>query len=392
MKNKTFYFLIALFFITTCAVLAQDFPRVGPRAIGMGGAFVAVSNDDTAISWNPAALFQNQESGGSGMLGFGVDDRQDFIKSVEKLADVTLDLDNPSLFASNAVTVLNAIRSLLTKNSGATGNIGYGFYTVRGGIGFTYTDQYWETGYPVLDINHLNLDPLAPDSIAHNDSSLSFQALRTKEIILTLSHTLGDPRLLVGANLKYMRGNSYFSSVSIYNIEDFSAKEFLDEAKKNKSGTASSFSMDVGAIYIPHPRFRVGITGRNIFDPEFDFGDRGKLKAGRNWRAGLAVFATSTLTIAADFDVATNKTGIGTLEDRELAVGMEKWNKGRTFAFRGGFTKNIEEKNSDYQLSGGLGFQANKMRGDVGVGFAPGSKDIYAAFSLGVAYPLTQKR
>lgn len=38
--------------------LMRDFQGGGARAMGMGGAFVAVSDDATAISWNPAGLYQ----------------------------------------------------------------------------------------------------------------------------------------------------------------------------------------------------------------------------------------------------------------------------------------------------------------------------------------------
>jgi hypothetical protein len=35
---------------------AQGFESVGTRAMGMGGAFVAVADDATAAYWNPAGL------------------------------------------------------------------------------------------------------------------------------------------------------------------------------------------------------------------------------------------------------------------------------------------------------------------------------------------------
>ena len=35
---------------------AQVFETVGTRALGMGGAFVAVADDVTAVYWNPAGL------------------------------------------------------------------------------------------------------------------------------------------------------------------------------------------------------------------------------------------------------------------------------------------------------------------------------------------------
>ena len=38
------------------AATAQTFETVGTRAAGMGGAFVAVADDASAVYWNPAGL------------------------------------------------------------------------------------------------------------------------------------------------------------------------------------------------------------------------------------------------------------------------------------------------------------------------------------------------
>ena len=49
----------------TVPALARDWNILGPRALGMGGAHVAVSNDATAGYWNPAAygFFGNKDGG-----------------------------------------------------------------------------------------------------------------------------------------------------------------------------------------------------------------------------------------------------------------------------------------------------------------------------------------
>ena len=49
--------MLLLFLVQPGAVLAQGpFETVGTRALGMGGAFVAVADDSTATYWNPAGL------------------------------------------------------------------------------------------------------------------------------------------------------------------------------------------------------------------------------------------------------------------------------------------------------------------------------------------------
>lgn len=49
----------------TVPALARDWNILGPRALGMGGAHVAVANDKTAGYWNPAAygFFGNKDGG-----------------------------------------------------------------------------------------------------------------------------------------------------------------------------------------------------------------------------------------------------------------------------------------------------------------------------------------
>ncbi len=59
--------LIVLIAFITCpaAVSAREWSIVGPRALGMGGANVAVANDVTASYWNPSAYgFFSKEGGG----------------------------------------------------------------------------------------------------------------------------------------------------------------------------------------------------------------------------------------------------------------------------------------------------------------------------------------
>jgi len=46
----------AILIIATTDSSAQIVESVGNRALGMGGAFVAVANDSTATWWNPAGL------------------------------------------------------------------------------------------------------------------------------------------------------------------------------------------------------------------------------------------------------------------------------------------------------------------------------------------------
>ena len=57
MRRLSRYVSVFLCLIAWPAALrAQAIETVGERAMGMGGAFVAVADDSTATWWNPGAL------------------------------------------------------------------------------------------------------------------------------------------------------------------------------------------------------------------------------------------------------------------------------------------------------------------------------------------------
>jgi hypothetical protein len=64
---RDFFWLTLIWLVGTVTLSADEFPVqgryyrgqfIGARALGMGGAFVAVANDATAVYWNPAGLSQ----------------------------------------------------------------------------------------------------------------------------------------------------------------------------------------------------------------------------------------------------------------------------------------------------------------------------------------------
>src|SRR5688572_6780391 len=59
--TSAFLFLVGT--MTAQASAQTSFEVVGSRALGMGGAFVAVANDPSAAFWNPAGLASGQPAG-----------------------------------------------------------------------------------------------------------------------------------------------------------------------------------------------------------------------------------------------------------------------------------------------------------------------------------------
>ena len=56
MAPRTAALALLVFAFTQSPAFSQSFDLVGTRALGMGGAFVAVADDASAAWWNPAGL------------------------------------------------------------------------------------------------------------------------------------------------------------------------------------------------------------------------------------------------------------------------------------------------------------------------------------------------
>jgi hypothetical protein len=108
--------------------------------------------------------------------------------------------------------------------------------------------------------------------------------------------------------------------------------------------TDHEFDLDVGALAVAGP-VRLGVTARNLREPEFDQG----FVLPRQVRVGAAFDAARLpglpLTIAVDADVRTYTFGAG--DRRVVAVGAEQWLLARRLGVRGGArfnTAGAEEK------------------------------------------------
>ncbi len=101
MKKTIFALLLAAFSMSTSLVYAQlaggplDITGAGARAEGMGGAFIGVADDATAIVWNPAGLTQLERPEASFVL------RQNFETYELKFVDFK---ESPKHFAFNFVS------------------------------------------------------------------------------------------------------------------------------------------------------------------------------------------------------------------------------------------------------------------------------------------------
>lgn len=265
----------ALAGLVPAAGLAQAFPAAGTRAAGMGGAFVAVADDATAIYWNPAGL-----AAGS-YFSLVIDGRQGKL-TPEGSASGS---DTSAYFLGLAMPAL-----------------GLGYYRL----------QATTVGPRQL---------LVPVATARSSRNLSTAAeLRLDSLIthhagvtLVQSITAG---VAVGTTLKVVRG------IASSGVVTATAGEALDIAAADFLGRASSkFDLDAGVMVSGGP-LKLGLTIRNVREPSFESAGLGAdLVLERQARAGLAYSVTPDWVAAADFDILRTRDAFG--DRRDAAFGVE---------------------------------------------------------------------
>jgi hypothetical protein len=263
---------------------AQIVEAVGSRALGMGGAFVAVASDNSAVWWNPAGL----------AAGPFVD--MGFSRAVVEGTDT-----------------LPGARDRVSGFALATPAIGISYYRLQ-----------------VTDIR-----PGTPTDSAGNDreditADVSLRSFSIRQFGVTLVQTL-LPGVHAGATLKYLRGSTGTGAGN----GSLAVADLLDQGEGlDRGGSEGHFDLDVGVLATAGVA-RVGAVVKNLRQPEFGGGE---WQLPRQIRIGAAVALEDgggpPLTIALDADVRAYRSGTG--DRRVLAVGAEDWVMNRRLGLRAG--------------------------------------------------------
>jgi long-chain fatty acid transport protein len=107
--------------------LSRDFNGAGARAMGMGKAFIGVSDDVSAVSWNPAGLYQKDNPYEQPVLGFGANrfsSTGEFHNGIElsgRVVDQQFDSDD----VFNGFSLVSFLAPLRIKGHPFVGSISY---------------------------------------------------------------------------------------------------------------------------------------------------------------------------------------------------------------------------------------------------------------------------
>jgi hypothetical protein len=277
----------ALWSCVATHVSAQVIETVGTRALGMGGAFVAVASDSTATWWNPAGL------------------------AAGPFLDIAL-----AGAVTEAAEELPAHRDRGTWLAAATPPLGFSYYRLR-----------------ITDIRPF--DPTGTSSAVREDrrAEVPVHSLAISQLGITLVQTV-VPGLHVGATLKYVRGTLETEELE----SGQTATDYLERGEDLSGGGArGTFDLDAGVLAVAGA-LRFGAVVRNVREPGFIAADGLEVVLPRQVRVGVAFAPDSVggppLTVAVDVDARTTDSASG--DRRIVAVGAERWLWQRRIGVRAG--------------------------------------------------------
>ena len=269
--------------LAAAAASAQSFESVGERALGMGGAFVAVADDSTATWWNPAGL------------------------ATGPFLDLSIARSDGSAAAFPASST--GVWSIAL----ATPPLGVSYYRLR----ITDIQEGAATGQDEAD---------REDTSAR----VASRSLLVRQFGATVLHTI-TTGVNVGATVKYVHGTAHVGGFDPTGPIDI--PELLDAGEDLEDGVGDGTAdVDLGALAV-FGAVRLGATVRNLTSPRF-----GVMEIPRQARAGAAFdgAAAGWLPLMLSLDVDLNRYQAAAGDRRVIAVGAEHWVRERRVAIRGG--------------------------------------------------------
>ncbi len=358
---RTVAILVGL--IIPAQAMALEFVAVGPRAMGMGGAGVAITTDALATYWNPAGLAMTQtvdiriQGGGQVIdrfgLGDAVHDLEDFNTrdtsnaNRARAQDIADRINRPGATAS-----INGSAGLYFKGHFGEHAFGFNVSDVATGGGFVSTQAGVQLTAP------------GPNQQVNITGVMALRGLEARQLAFSYAYAFSDKTFSFGVTGKILQGAAYRGSTTLTGGTDVSIADNF-----GKPTLSTAFGIDVGAIYRPSSWLRFGVVAKDINQPTFDVPGGGELKLGPQLRGGVAVNPYSSLTLTADVDATSNKTFVPGVKSQVLSVGAEQTIFSEFLSFRLGAFKNMKDAGTPFTPTAGLGLRIFALRVDVGGGY-----------------------
>ncbi|MGA2090264.1 MAG: conjugal transfer protein TraF [Endomicrobiales bacterium] len=249
LKRCIYLSLVATLFAAT---LHADEPQVfirGIRPLGMGGAFVAISDDQNAIFYNPAGLTQRQ---GSEFIAFElpISISQDVLNFYDFYNDNQNTLQNFSNLSQNQqVSLLNEINDKITTYKP---EIRFGFPNtcyLSGNQAITWGIGVFDQAQIGFQFNRSLIVP-----------SLSMYGDVDGILAVPLAHRFDVLPVLPGS----MSLGVTLKAIQRYSVNELneSVLEFQNFSPQLQTG--QGFGADAGALYQPNSRWNIGVQVTDV--------------------------------------------------------------------------------------------------------------------------------
>ncbi|HJT22740.1 MAG TPA: conjugal transfer protein TraF [Nitrospira sp.] len=357
-------------------VLAVEFVTVGPRAMGMGGAGVAVTTDALATYWNPAGLAMTQtvdiriQGGGQAIDRLGI---HDAIHDLENF--------NPNDTSAANIAKANDIANRINKpGANVSVNGSAGLY-VKGhfgehAFGFNVSDVATGGGFVSTPVAATQTG-----STVNLSGVMTLPALEARQVSFSYAYAFFDKMFSIGVTGKVIQGAAYNGSIDLQGGHNVKLSDSF-----GKATISTSYGIDVGAIYRPSSWLRFGVVAKDLNQPTFDAPLGGEIKLRPQVRGGMAVNPYSTLTLTADVDATSNTTLVPGVKSQVLSLGAEQTILTEFLSFRVGAFKNMKDAGTPFTPTAGLGVRIFMLRFDVGGGYDFREKGALASGSLSLTF------
>ena len=333
-KTIAALFAVILAVSAPLSARAEEWTTMGPRAMGMGGAGVALSQGPLASYWNPAALGRATENSYgftlpvnvhgalTGPVLAGVKDLQNAKNTCS--ANPADPACQPQINA--ALSELNNPTNGLRVDGSAGGDLKVGKIAL-------FVNGFINAGaVPRIDMAHNTAA-----TINQNTSALIVKGARILEFGAGYGHELPiAPGVFLGGDVSLMHAQVGYTNYGIITNNNSDTGKIFSNLK-NTAVNSSNVGVDVGALWDMDKSLenawgspKVGLTGRNLNNPKFSQpataaadGVGGRYAVNPQLRMGGAISPFHWGNIAADVDLTNNITPVDGVKSRQLGLGTE---------------------------------------------------------------------
>jgi hypothetical protein len=364
----------ALILGAAASLSAAPWHNLGPRAMAMGGAHVAVAQGPSAAYWNPAGLGQLFDASGVDVVaGIRAEATGGVLQGANDLNQLAKDCQ---ISACDATRIRKALDRMDHRGNGAMFDAAFSIGARVGrGMLFVHSISY-AGGTPEVDYANANPNTAAADSITNNTSKLQLRGANFTHVGYGMGRELGRSGVVLGANLKLIAGSVGYREMIVVR-EDPGPGSFWRYDRNSR--TSFRPGVDLGAFWDVRETFptipgrpRIGVVARNINNPAFSqpqaaiaAGDRNFYSLQSQVRAGIAFQPLQHWLFAADLDLTRNSTPIDRFRARYLSAGMELrlfHGNGFSMPWRLGIQKNVANNISPLSYTGGTAIEFSQFK------------------------------